>query len=128
MGGHAKQQTGIGAFIRRYIFSVDHKVIGVQYGITALCFMFLGLVLMLMMRWQLAYPGADDPAIPFFGKLLKNALPGGKLTPELYNSFGAMHGTIMVFLGVVPLAVGAHRLADRGLCRTALLPVRTCRA
>jgi cytochrome c oxidase subunit 1 len=107
MGGHAKQQTGIGAFIRRYIFSVDHKVIGIQYGITALCFMFLGLVLMLMMRWQLAYPGADDPAIPFFGKLLKNALPGGKLTPELYNSFGAMHGTIMVFLGVVPLAVGA---------------------
>jgi cytochrome c oxidase subunit 1 len=107
MGGHDDHYPEKVSFIRRYIFSVDHKVIGIQYAITALCFMFLGLVLMLMMRWQLAFPGADDPSIPIFGTLLKDALPGGKLTPELYNSFGAMHGTIMVFLGVVPLAVGA---------------------
>ncbi|MDA0989427.1 MAG: cbb3-type cytochrome c oxidase subunit I, partial [Verrucomicrobia bacterium] len=100
--GHPKQ-----GFISRYVFSTDHKWIGIQYGVTALIFLFLGLCLMLMMRWQLAFPNPDDPAIPFFGKLLAKILPGGKLTPELYNSFGAMHGTIMVFLGVVPLAVGA---------------------
>jgi cytochrome c oxidase subunit I len=33
--------------------------------------------------------------------------PGGVVLPEFYNQLGAMHGTIMVFLGVVPLAVGA---------------------
>ena len=33
-------------------------------------------------------------------------MPGGTMLPEFYNELGAMHGTIMVFLGVVPLAVG----------------------
>ena len=40
---------------------------------------------------------------PYLGQL--NA-PGGIMLPEFYNQLGAMHGTIMVFLGVVPLAVG----------------------
>ena len=34
-------------------------------------------------------------------------MPDGKMTPDFYNSFGAMHGTIMVFLGIVPLAFAA---------------------
>ena len=33
-------------------------------------------------------------------------MPGGSMLPEFYNQLGAMHGTIMVFLGIVPLAVG----------------------
>ncbi|MDA1043693.1 MAG: cbb3-type cytochrome c oxidase subunit I [Verrucomicrobia bacterium] len=94
------------SFWTRCVFSTDHKVIGIQYGLTALVFLFLGLCLMLMMRWQLAYPNAEDPAIPLFGTLLSKILLNGKLSPELYNAFGAMHGTIMVFLGVVPLGVG----------------------
>lgn len=89
------------SFWRKYIFSVDHKVIGVQYGITALLFLLFGFCLMLIMRWQLAYPGSP---VPLVGSWISS---DGVLTPELYNSFGAMHGTIMVFLGVVPLAVGA---------------------
>ncbi len=89
------------SFIRKYIFSVDHKVIGIQYGITSLCFLLFGFCLMLIMRWQLAYP---DTPVPIVGYLLGD---GGLLSPDMYNSFGAMHGTIMVFLGVVPLAVGA---------------------
>ncbi len=89
------------SFVSKYIFSQDHKVIGIQYGITSLCFLFFGFCLMMIMRWQLAYP---DTAVPFVGKLLGD---DGLLTPDMYNSFGAMHGTIMVFLGVVPLAVGA---------------------
>ena len=42
------------SFLQKYIFSTDHKVIGIQYGITALVFMFFGFCLMMMMRWQLA--------------------------------------------------------------------------
>ncbi len=92
-------------FYRKYIFSTDHKVIGIQYGLTALSFMLFGFCLMLMMRWQLAYPGSP---IPLIGGLLGDArAPGGAMLPEFYNQLGAMHGTIMVFLGIVPLAVGA---------------------
>ncbi len=58
----------------------------------------------MIMRWQLAYPMTPIPLIGgLFGEL--NA-PGGIMLPEFYNQLGAMHGTIMVFLGVVPLAVG----------------------
>jgi cytochrome c oxidase subunit 1 len=55
------------------------------------------------MRWQLAYPGETLPLGWLFGE---NRMPGGVMLPEFYNELGAMHGTIMVFLGVVPLAVG----------------------
>ncbi|MCB0308450.1 MAG: cbb3-type cytochrome c oxidase subunit I [Bdellovibrionales bacterium] len=89
-------------FWRKYIFSVDHKVIGIQYGLTALTFLFFGFCLIMMLRWQLAFPGKE---VPGFGWLFKNS--GGIMPPEFYNQLGAMHGTIMVFLGVVPLAVGA---------------------
>tara|TARA_B100001250_G_scaffold378563_1_gene368483 strand:+ start:245 stop:1957 length:1713 start_codon:yes stop_codon:yes gene_type:complete len=88
-------------FLQKYVFSVDHKVIGLQYGITSLLFLFFGFCLMLVMRWQLAYP---ETPVPFVGKILGET---GILLPEIYNSLGAMHGTIMIFLGVVPLAVGA---------------------
>ena len=100
-GEHDHPKLG---YWRKYIFSVDHKIIGIQYAITALCFLLFGFCLMMLMRWQLAYPG--EP-IPIIGTLLGEALTsGGILLPEGYNSLGAMHGTIMVFLGVVPLAVG----------------------
>jgi len=92
-------------FWRKYVFSTDHKTIGIQYGITALLFLFFGFCLMMMMRWQLAYPGQ---AIPIIGGLLGETLVDkGAMLPSFYNSLGAMHGTIMVFMGIVPLAVGA---------------------
>ncbi len=92
------------SWLRRYLFSTDHKVIGIQYGITGLAFLFFGFCLMMLMRWQLAFPGE---ALPVIGKLFSETLmPGGVMTPDFYNSLGAMHGTIMVFLGVVPLGVG----------------------
>ncbi|MDP6569966.1 MAG: cbb3-type cytochrome c oxidase subunit I, partial [Candidatus Marinimicrobia bacterium] len=98
------------SFWRKYIFSTDHKIIGIQYGITALLFMFLGFTLMMVMRWQLAFP---DQAVPVIGGLIKwlaelnGFASDGNLPADLYNVFGAMHGTIMIFLGVVPLIVGA---------------------
>ena len=89
---------------RTYVFSTDHKVIGIQYAITALLFLLFGFLLMMMMRWQIARP---YEAIPWIGQFLGDAnAPGGIMLPEFYNQLGAMHGTIMVFLGVVPLAVG----------------------
>jgi cytochrome c oxidase subunit 1 len=95
-------------FWRSYIFSTDHKVIGIQYGFTALCFLLLGFLLMLMMRWQIAHPGQP---VPLLGSLLEKVLgqvaSKGSVSPDLYNSFGAMHGTIMVFLAIVPLAFAA---------------------
>ena len=94
---HHKQEN----FIWKYIFSVDHKIIGLQYGITSLIFLLFGFSLMMIMRWQLAYP---ETPVPLVGSLLGET---GILLPEIYNSLGAMHGTIMIFLGIVPLAVGA---------------------
>ena len=106
-------------FWQKYIFSTDHKVIGIQYGLVSLLFMLFGFALMLCMRWSIAHP---MKAIPFIGSFLHSivgstmaspvkdaagAVIGYAITPELYNSFGAMHGTIMVFLGVVPLAFAA---------------------
>jgi cytochrome c oxidase subunit 1 len=92
-------------FWRKYVFSTDHKVIGIQYGVTGLLFLFFGFSLMMLMRWQLAYP---EQPIPLIGGLLgQSRAPGGVMLPGFYNELGAMHGTIMVFLGIVPLAVGA---------------------
>jgi len=107
------------SFWQKYIFSTDHKVIGIQYGVTALLFLFFGFTLMMMMRWQLAYP---QQPIPVVGGLLQKMLGPemvadkilangakipGVMSADLYNAFGAMHGTIMVFLAIVPLAFAA---------------------
>src|ERR1700686_3081800 len=101
--GHGEAHHEL-AFWQKYIFSQDHKVIGIQYALTGLLFLLFGFSLMALMRWQLAFPGAP---IPLIGGLLGAAnAPNGIMLPEFYNQLGAMHGTIMVFLGVVPLAVG----------------------
>jgi cytochrome c oxidase subunit 1 len=61
--------------------------------------------MVMLMRWQLAFPGHP---LPLIGRLLApNLAPNGVITGEFYNALGAMHGTIMVFLGIVPLGVGA---------------------
>ena len=84
MSGEHHQES----FWTKYVFSQDHKWIGIQYGVTALFFMLLGFVLMIVMRYQHVHSGT--------------------ISPDTYNSFGAMHGTIMVFLGIVPVIVGAY--------------------
>jgi cytochrome c oxidase subunit 1 len=107
-GAHTAHHEEQG-YWQKYIFSTDHKVIGIQYGVTGLLFLLFGYGLMALMRWQLAYPGK---AIPVVGGILEKLLGPdmafkGIMTPDLYNSFGAMHGTIMVFLAIVPLAFAA---------------------
>src|SRR4029079_10476322 len=95
-------------FLGKYVFSTDHKVIGIQYLVTAFVFLFIGYTLMALMRWQLAYPGKAIPLAGFLlEKFLGQAASGGVMSSDLYNAFGAMHGTIMVFLAIVPLAFAA---------------------
>jgi cytochrome c oxidase subunit 1 len=72
-------------FISKYIFSVDHKVIGIQYYLLALVAVTVGIVLSVLMRFHLVWPGAHLP----FG--------AGIMTPEQYLALVTMHGTIMVF-------------------------------
>jgi cytochrome c oxidase subunit 1 len=128
-GSHDDHHHELG-FWRKYVFSTDHKVIGIQYGITGLLFLFFGFCLMMVMRWQLANPGE---VVPVVGELFKSLnaycnahpavagefdklfwlraiamiMPDGALSADGYNTFGAMHGTIMVFFGIVPAAFAA---------------------
>ncbi len=71
-------------FIRKYIFSLDHKVIGLQYFFLALTAVWVGMILSLFMRIHMVWPNADLPLI-------------GHIQPEAYLSLVTMHGTIMVF-------------------------------
>lgn len=96
------------SYWQKYIFSSDHKVIGIQYGVTSLAFLFIGFLLMAMMRWQIAHPGEPIPLVGgLLEKMLGTVASKGIMSSDLYNSFGAMHGTIMVFLAIVPLAFAA---------------------
>jgi cytochrome c oxidase subunit 1 len=111
--GHHEQ-----SFIWKYIFSSDHKTIGLQYGLSGLMFLLFGFFLMLLMRWSIAYPGIPVPAVevirhlPVIGNIFESMFgrwmnADGSLNGELYNMLGAMHGTIMVFFGIVPLGFAA---------------------
>ncbi|MBI4421797.1 MAG: cbb3-type cytochrome c oxidase subunit I, partial [Gemmatimonadetes bacterium] len=90
-------------FIRKYVFSTDHKIIGIQFLLMSLLFLTIGGVLAMMMRWQIGFPGTPLPA----GTVLPETMAaGGVLLPEFYNSLVTMHGTIMVFFAIMPLLVG----------------------
>jgi hypothetical protein len=65
--GHDPHHDELG-FWRKYVFSVDHKVIGIQYAITGLLFLLFGFTLMMIMRWQLAYPPADPADRMWLGR------------------------------------------------------------
>ena len=90
-------------FIRKYIFSTDHKVIGIQFMLMSLLFLFFGGLLAMAMRWQLGFP---DQPVPGAALLPETMAPGGYLLPEFYNSLVTMHGTLMVFFAIMPLLVG----------------------
>ena len=62
-------------FIGKYIFSVDHKVIGLQFFFLALFAVLLGMVLSWMIRPHLARPNLP---IPLLGALSPAGAPGGR--------------------------------------------------
>ena len=107
-------------FIRKYVFSTDHKVIGLQYYFLALFSVLLGMLLSLLFRLHLAWPSANWDLL---GKLFPTGMAGGLMTPEFYLSLVTMHGTIMIFFVLttapqggfgnyfLPIQIGADDMA-----------------
>ncbi|MCA1557579.1 MAG: cbb3-type cytochrome c oxidase subunit I, partial [Acidobacteria bacterium] len=107
-------------FIRKYIFSIDHKVIGIQYLFLALASVFVGMFLSILMRLNLTWPGQSWPLLE---KIFPAGAPGGIMQPEFYLSLVTMHGTMMVFFVlttapqggfgnyILPIQVGADDMA-----------------
>jgi len=71
-----------------FTFNVDHKVIGIQYLVTSFVFYLIGGAMAVVMRTELATANSDF------------------IDPTLYNAFLTNHGTIMIFLWIVPAAIG----------------------
>ena len=108
------------SFLRRHVFSVDHKVIGRQYLDLALVAVVTGMVLSWIMRFHLGWP---DTPVPGLGKIAPTGAAGGVITPEYYLALMTMHGTIMVFFVLttapfagfgnffLPIHIGAEDMA-----------------
>jgi cytochrome c oxidase subunit 1 len=89
-------------FIRKYIFSTDHKIIGIQFLFSTLIFLFIGGFLALLVRTQLAWPHSEIPL------LNKQWVQNGFRMPyEVYNMLFSMHASIMIFFVIIPMLVGA---------------------
>src|SRR5436309_75165 len=107
-------------FLRRYVFSTDHKVIGIQYWLLALVSVFIGMALSALMRLQLGWPGER---FTFLKAIFPHAAAGSNISPDLYLSLVTMHGTIMIFFVLttapqggfgnffLPLQIGAREMA-----------------
>src|ERR1043165_5101009 len=114
---HTHHELG---FVRKYIFSTDHKIIGIQYLITAMAMAVVGGLLSMLMRYQLAWPQDLSPTM---AKIFPVAYSGGVMEPGFYISLVTMHGTIMVFFlftavltggfgnFLIPLQIGARDMA-----------------
>ena len=93
------------SFWQKYIFSTDHKIIGIQFLFVSLFFLMVGGLLAMQIRWQLAYPGQPMPG---GGLLPETMTQGGVVLPEYYIQLVTMHGTFMVFFAIMPLLVGVY--------------------
>ncbi len=89
-------------FVRKYIFSTDHKIIGIQFLFSTLIFLAIGGILALLVRAQLGWPHAD---IPLLGK--QWTANGYRMPPEVYNMLFSMHASVMIFFVIIPLLAGA---------------------
>src|SRR5439155_25745280 len=116
--GHAHHAPQ--GFIRKYIFSLDHKVIGIQYYFLGLFSVFIGMALSLLMLYNMVNPNV---AVWWMKYVWPTSAAGGIMTPELYLSLMTMHGTIMVFFVLttvpqsgfgnyfLPIQIGAEDMA-----------------
>src|SRR6202163_3805842 len=108
------------SFLRKHVFSLDHKVIGLQYYGLALAAVTLGMVLSWLMRFHLVWPTVAVPGLSLISKV---GAPGGIITPEYYLSLLTMHCTLMVFFVLtnapfaafgnyfLPIQIGAEDMA-----------------
>jgi cytochrome c oxidase subunit 1 len=101
-GGHAHHEPH---WFWKYVFSTDHKMIGRQFLVTTLIWLFVGGGLALVVRWQLGFPGEK---VPIVGGLLDAWYgTGGTVNGNAYNMAFTMHASVMIFLVIIPLLVGA---------------------
>ena len=114
MSESAEVHPAPSSFVRRYIFSTDHKVIGKQYLALALFWMIIGSLTVVFIRWQLAWPGTPLPGSELLSEdfwdgesWIAQSLAYGAVESEFYNKMFTMHGTIMVFFVAMPLLLGA---------------------
>jgi cytochrome c oxidase subunit I len=109
------------SFIRKYVFSMDHKMISKQFLITGIFMGIIGMGMSLLFRLQLAWP---DEQFSLLETLLGKWGAGGKLDPNFYMGLVTLHGTIMVFYVLtaglsgtfsnllIPLQIGARDMAS----------------
>ena len=100
-GAHAEHHQL--SFLRTYIFSEDHKMIGRQFLFMALFMMSIGGLMAMLMRWELAFP---ETAVPGFHWVPEPFMYDGAIPPNTYNAMFTMHATIMIFFVVMPILVG----------------------
>src|SRR5207249_5221296 len=91
-------------FLRKYVFSTDHKIIGIQFLFSTLLFLMLGGLLAMGVRLQLGWPHAT---VPWLGQFFFPGSAGHRMSPEFYNMLFSMHATIMIFFVIIPLLAGA---------------------
>ena len=115
--GHHHKET----FITKYIFSTDHKMIAKQYLVTGILMGVVGIMMSVLFRMQLAWPGES---FWLFEALLGKWAPDGVMSPEVYLALVTIHGTIMVFFVLtaglsgtfsnllIPLQIGARDMAS----------------
>jgi len=108
--GHSHGHDAPSGFLSRYVFSLDHKTIGIQFLFTGLIFWLLGGALALGVRLQLGWP---DNALPWLVKWFPQIgawIPsswGMRISPEFYTMLFTMHATVMIFFVIVPWLGGA---------------------
>src|SRR5476649_314310 len=90
------------SFLRKYIFSEDHKIIGIQFLFTSIIFLGLGGILALLVRIQLAWPHAEIPILHSYF-----ADNGGRMSESFYNMLFTMHASVMIFFVIIPFLTGA---------------------
>ena len=100
---HGHAGGGVGEFISTYVFSRDHKIIGLQFLFSTLLWFLVGGLLALGIRWQLAWPWTGLPVI---GSMLFSG-DGGQISPEFYTTLFTMHATVMIFFVIIPILAGA---------------------
>ena len=109
-------------FISKYIFSQDHKMIGKQFLMTAVFMGLVAMMLSILFRIQIAWPGESSDFLSFF--LGEKWAPNGVLKEDMYLGLVTIHGTIMVFFLLtgglsgtfsnilIPLQLGARDMAS----------------
>ena len=118
---HAHHHHGKPDFWTHYVFSQDHKMISKQFLITAMIMGFVGMVMSMLFRLQLGWPGESFKVFELF---LGEWGKGGVLDPNMYLALVTIHGTIIVFMVLtggltgtfanllIPLQVGARDMAS----------------